>query len=315
MNELDEQADSVKARDLYWKPLSWLGTIPALECQRLPYPNLWATFVSTTLGLEVPVLSSLSRNHNNPLAKCGCKKHCMDFHGDHTSTCTAHSAKAHDWLVGVLGPLFRTAGHTVRTQHGVTASLDQRLGDVEIRNYMRDQAGSRSLVFDLSITHDRYGSSSHMQQNGLLSHPQDLDSPLCLAAQRKINGYRQQYADHRNISFLPAIVSTPTRMHGEFLRLLFLKAHRETEAHFTATGMSSQRNHSDSFRFKRAAFYQSLKSKVGLAVAKAAELRINLNVEGCGIVAARVHAPSRAPLFFSPSFFHTISLSPAFTSV
>ena len=56
--------------------------------------------------------------------------------------------------MGVLGPLFRTAGHTVRTQHGVTASLDQRLGDVEIHNYMRDQAGSRSLVFDLSITHD-----------------------------------------------------------------------------------------------------------------------------------------------------------------
>ncbi len=74
-------------------------------------------------------------------------------------------------------------------------------------------------------------------------------------------------------------------MHGEFLRLLFLQAHRETETHFTA-GMSSQRNHSDSFRFKRAAFYQSLKSKVGLAAAKAAALRINLHVEGCGIAAA-----------------------------
>ena len=47
-------------------------------------------------------------------------------------------------------------------------------------------------------------------------------------------------------------------MHGEFLRLLFLQDHRETEAHFTAAGMSSQRcNHSDSFRFKCAAFYQS----------------------------------------------------------
>jgi hypothetical protein len=45
--------------------------------------------------------------------------------------------------------------------------------------------------------------------------------------------------------------------------------------------MSSQRNQSDSFRFKRAV-YQSLKSKVGLAAAKAAALRINLNVEGCG---------------------------------
>jgi hypothetical protein len=77
-----------------------------------------------------------------------------------------------------------------------------------------------------------------------------------LVAQRKINGYRQQYADNQNISFLPAIMSTSTRMHGEFLRLLFLQAHRETEAHFTAAGMSSQRNQSDSFRFNRAAFYR-----------------------------------------------------------
>ena len=140
---------------------------------------------------------------------------------------------------GVLGQLFGTAGHTVRTQHGVTANTGQLRGDVEIRNYMRDQAGSRSLVFDLSITHDRDGSSSHVQQNGLLSHPQDLDARLRLAAQRKMNGYRQQFADNQNISFLPAIMSTSNRMHGEFLRPLFLQAHRETEAHFTAAGMPS----------------------------------------------------------------------------
>jgi hypothetical protein len=47
-------------------------------------------------------------------------------------------------------------------------------------------------------------------------------------------------------------------VHGEFLRVLFLQARRETEAHFTAAGMPSQHNQSDSFRFKRAAFYQSL---------------------------------------------------------
>jgi len=34
-------------------------------------------------------------------------------------------------------------------------------------------------------------------------------------------------------------------MHGEFLRLLFLQAHWETEAQSTAAGMSSQRNQSD----------------------------------------------------------------------
>jgi hypothetical protein len=82
----------------------------------------------------------------------------------------------------------------------------------------------------------------HVQQNGLLSHPQDLDAPLRLAAQRKINSFMQQYADNQNISFLPAIVSTSTRMHGEFFRPLFLQAHRETEAHFTATATPSQRN-------------------------------------------------------------------------
>ena len=63
--------------------------------------------------------------------------------------------------------------------------------------------------------------------------------------------------------------------------------------------------------FKRAAFFQSLKSKVGLAAAKA--MRINLNVEGCGIVAAPVHAPSRAtraPLVLPLLLLHhTISLS------
>jgi hypothetical protein len=35
--------------------------------------------------------------------------------------------------------------------------------------------------------------------------------------------------NNQNISFLPAIVSISTRMHDEFLRLLLLQAHRETE--------------------------------------------------------------------------------------
>ena len=122
--------------------------------------------------------------------------------------------------------------------------LRQRRGDVEIRNYLRDQAGSRSLVLHLSI-------SSHPLQNGRLTSPQDIDAPLHTAAQRKINSCRQQYAHNQNISFLPAIVTTSTRMHGDFLRVLFLQVRRETraEAHFTATGMPSKRNQSDSIRF------------------------------------------------------------------
>ena len=43
--------------------------------------------------------------------------------------------------------------HRVRTQHGVSTSAEnrQKRGDVEILNYLQDAAGSRNLVFDLSV--------------------------------------------------------------------------------------------------------------------------------------------------------------------
>ena len=97
-----------------------------------------------------------------------------------------------------------------------------------------------------------------------------------------------------------------SRSPGEFLRLLFLQAHRETEAHFTAAGMSSQTNNSEALRFKRAAFYNGLTSKVGLAAAKAAALRFNLNVQGCVIVATPMHAPSRTPLLLPLLLSHNL---------
>ena len=60
-------------------------------------------------------------------------------------------------MVSVLGPFFRTAGHKVRTQFGVSPSDPgrQKRGDVEIVNYLQDAAGARNLVFDLRITHER----------------------------------------------------------------------------------------------------------------------------------------------------------------
>jgi len=96
---------------------------------------------------------------------------------------------------------------------------------------------------------------------------------------------------------------------SDFLLLAVLHSARarKTEAHFTAAEMSSQRNQSDSFRFKHAAFYQSLKSKVGVAAVKAAALRINLNVEGCGVVAVLLHAPFRAPLLLHILLSHNLS--------
>ena len=51
-----------------------LGTIRTTTINDAFDPALWETFFSTTLGLEVPVLSFLPRHNNSTLAKCGCKK-------------------------------------------------------------------------------------------------------------------------------------------------------------------------------------------------------------------------------------------------
>jgi len=195
-------------------------------------------------------------------------------------------------MVSALGPLFRTAGHTVRTEFGISASAGLWRGDVGIRNYLRDHAGSRSLVFDLSITHNRYSSCSHPLQNGRLTHPQDIDAPLHISAQRKINiSIGNNTLTIRTFLFSPPFSALPPACTANFCVFFFYRP----EAHFNATGMLSQRNQSDLFRFKRAAFFQSLKSRVGLAAAKAAASRINLNIEGCVIiivVAGPVHTPS-----------------------
>jgi hypothetical protein len=88
MNCLEEQADNVKTSVLFCKPLSWWTIRPTIIKDTFD-PALWETFLTTASGLEVLVLSSLSSppcHNNGPLAKCCCKKRCMDFHDDHTSS-------------------------------------------------------------------------------------------------------------------------------------------------------------------------------------------------------------------------------------
>ena len=86
------------------------------------------------------------------------------------------------------------------------------------------------------------------------------------------------------VSFMPAIASTPGRLHSGFVRLLFLQAHRETDRFFEASGVQlTQTNPGDQFHFLRAAFSSMFKSSVGNILAEAAALRINLNLDGVSI--------------------------------
>jgi hypothetical protein len=47
MNGLEEQTDNAKARDLFWKPLAWLGTLrPSSATDAFDLP-LWETFFTS----------------------------------------------------------------------------------------------------------------------------------------------------------------------------------------------------------------------------------------------------------------------------
>ena len=95
------------------------------------------------------------------------------------------------------------------------------------------------LVLDLRIDHDRWGSSSDPSINGHLYYPVDMDRSLNVAAADKIRIYRDDY--HHNppscVSFMTDIPSTSGSLHSEFVCLLFLQAHRETDRFFAASGV------------------------------------------------------------------------------
>jgi hypothetical protein len=84
---------------------------------------------------------------------------------------------------------------------------------------------------------------------------------------------------------MPAIAGTNGRLHSDFIRLLFLQAHRETDRFFAASGVQSTQSNLGTtyFHFRRAAVLNHLKSKCGLLLAKSSPLRVTLNLDGTPI--------------------------------
>ena len=68
----------------------------------------------------------------------------------------------------------------------------------------------------------------------------NLDQSLKNAAADKIRKYRADYNNNNPpsaVSFMTVIPSTSGRLHSEFVRLLFLQGHRETDRFFAVSGV------------------------------------------------------------------------------
>ena len=104
-------------------------------------------------------------------------------------------------------------------------SRGQRCGDIELAGYLANEAGPVSLVLDLRIAHDRWGSTSDPSINGHLHYPNDIDRSLNETASDKIRKYRADYNNNppSSVAFMPTIASTSGRLHSEFVLLLFFQ--------------------------------------------------------------------------------------------
>ena len=76
------------------------------------------------------------------------------------------------------------------------------------------------------------------------------------------------------IAFLPLAVDTSGRLYDDFIRLLFLDAHRQTSA--LANEIPEE---SGQFRFLHAACFANLKGAVGFIMVKASVMRISIPLD------------------------------------
>jgi hypothetical protein len=112
--------------------------------------------------------------------------------------------------------------------------------------------------------------------NGRL-HYNDIDKSLNEAANDKIRKYRVDYHNNpaNSVVFIPPIAGTNGRLHSDFIRLLFLKAYRETNR-FASSGVQSAQSNLGStyFHFRCVVVLNHLKSKCGLLLTKVVTLRV-----------------------------------------
>ena len=136
----------------------------------------------------------------------------------------------------------------------------------------------------------------HPVLNGHLRYPNNLDQSLNDTAADKIRKYRADYNFNpsRGVGFMSVIASTSGRFHSEFIRILFFQTHRETDRFFATSGVLSAQSDRGFFHYRRAAFSSMLKSRVGNILAKAAALRINLNLDGATIASKSHTHPSNS---------------------
>ncbi len=160
------------------------------------------------------------------------------------------------------------------------------------------------------MTHPRYGRSLLILNEQLTNTRRsdgvpEPDGVIKVVSRKKIIHYRQLYIDRPEpIAFMQIAVDTSGRIYDDFLRLLFLHAHREASA--LVNDIPEESGH---FRFLHVVCLPNIKWSVGLILAKASVMRISIPLDlssrpfippPCFIHSRRPTALLTPSLVFSP---------------
>jgi len=276
----NEDDNAERAKHFKWAPPAFITCLSSLQHDTvMTFPfDWWTSWFCQFLGIDIPALTG-------PHRLCNCGRFVLDALGDHSHTCSQHSGStkdAHEHILSAVEKVVKRAGFTTRRRN-VTSSRGGQKGDLQIQNI--NLAGKTHLVIDVACVHDFQGACLRdVRRNGQLRFD-DPDMLLNNAADAKVRKYREAYAaPDRLLAFLPAIMSTSGRIHGEFLRLLHILSHRQAVNFFELFGEEPTDN---AFTFRRAAYFFHNRATIGLACAQATAMRTH--------VAPHTIRPLRAP--------------------
>ena len=161
----------------------------------------------------------------------------MDVRGDHIHTSKKHTGSrkdAHGTILTALQICSDPGLTTRRSNFPSEQKNNGKSGRGELVVKDAHLGVFRDLVLDVVCTHEFGGSNlACVSLNGQL-RDHDPNWLLENEARKKVERYRDGYANRHGttFAFLPCAMNSSGRIHGEFLRLLYILAHRRTTRYF-----------------------------------------------------------------------------------
>jgi len=142
--------------------------------------------------------------------------------------------------------------------------------DLHIKDFQLE--GIWHVIIDVTLRSEFHGSCIDPVRNAEASYVYP-NGAIDAAVKSKLDNYHHDYSA-RNFLFLSAVMTTSGRISGDFLRLLYILAHRQAANFFTRMGIPDPS--SKAYKQRRGMYFYYNGAAIGLACAQATAMRIDI---------------------------------------